>query len=62
MLHLGEVREETLADYIEQCERAYIRRVLAAKKGRIADTAGMLGISRKTLWDKMRRLGLKEQS
>ena len=62
MLHLGGVPDETLSDYIEQCERVYIRRVLAVNKGRIADTAGSLGISRKTLWDKMRRLGLKEQS
>jgi len=59
-VNLADVPEDTLATYIEQCERAYIRRVLAANKGRIADTAGTLGISRKTLWDKMRRLGLKE--
>ncbi len=62
MLNLGDVPDDTLAAYIEQCEKAYIQRVLAVNNGRIADTAGALGISRKTLWDKMRRLGLKERS
>jgi DNA-binding NtrC family response regulator len=62
VLQLEEVPDETLTDYIEQCERAYIKRILSTNKGRIADTAGTLGISRKTLWNKMRRLGLKEQS
>lgn len=61
LLNLGDLPEDTLAAYIEQCERAYIRRVLAVNKGRITDSADTLGISRKTLWDKMRRLGLKSQ-
>ncbi|HHH37981.1 MAG TPA: sigma-54-dependent Fis family transcriptional regulator [Sedimenticola sp.] len=51
-------REESLADYIQQCERDYIRRALMENDGRIAATAAVLGISRKTLWDKMRKLGL----
>ncbi|WP_260294649.1 sigma-54-dependent transcriptional regulator [Sedimenticola hydrogenitrophicus] len=53
-------REERLADYIQQCERDYISRVLNENEGRIANTAAALGISRKTLWDKMRKLGLNE--
>ncbi|PLX33694.1 MAG: sigma-54-dependent Fis family transcriptional regulator [Hyphomicrobiales bacterium] len=57
---IEEMSGETLAAYIEQCERAYIERVLAENMGRVGDTAGALGISRKTLWDKMRRLGLKD--
>lgn len=52
--------EERLSDYIQQCERDYISRVLAENDGKIANTANVLGISRKTLWDKMRKLGLKE--
>ncbi len=51
-------REESLADYIQQCERDYIRQVLTENEGRITATAAALGISRKTLWDKMRKLGL----
>ena len=49
-----------LADYIQHCERDYISRVLTENEGRIATTATALGISRKTLWDKMRKLGLSE--
>ncbi|HED14856.1 MAG TPA: sigma-54-dependent Fis family transcriptional regulator [Gammaproteobacteria bacterium] len=56
----GEDRE-TLASYVQQCEKVYIRRILAEQSNRIADTATTLGISRKTLWDKMRRLGLSEK-
>lgn len=61
MAQLEELSGETLSDYIKQCERAYIGRVLAENMGRVGDTANALGISRKTLWDKMRRLGLKDQ-
>jgi DNA-binding NtrC family response regulator len=52
---------ETLASHIQNSEREYIRRVLVEHRNRIADTAMTLGISRKTLWDKMRRLGLSEK-
>lgn len=55
-------REESLADYIQQCERDYISRSLLENEGRIANTASSLGISRKTLWDKMRKLGLSDSS
>jgi len=53
-------REESLSDYIQQCERDYISRALTENEGRIANTANVLGISRKTLWEKMRKLGLNE--
>ncbi|MCP5443622.1 MAG: sigma-54-dependent Fis family transcriptional regulator [Chromatiaceae bacterium] len=56
----GGQHEESLANYIQQCERDYIRRVLVDNGERIADTAAALGISRKTLWDKMRKLGLSD--
>jgi len=56
----GEDRE-TLASHVHQCERKYIRRILTAQNNRIANTAATLGISRKTLWDKMHRLGLSEK-
>ncbi len=59
---MSELKGETLAKYIEQCERDYIRRVLTENENRINDTATALGISRKTLWDKSRKLGIKEES
>ncbi|WP_018989288.1 sigma-54-dependent transcriptional regulator [Aromatoleum toluclasticum] len=49
---------ERLVDHLQQCERDYILRVLDEHGGRIGDSAAALGISRKTLWDKMKKLGL----
>ena len=48
-----------LASYLEQCERQHIRRSLQANGGRIAATADALGISRKNLWEKMKKLGVE---
>lgn len=47
---------QPLSDHLQDCERAYIRRALTECGGRIADTAALLGISRKNLWEKMRKL------
>ncbi len=47
---------QPLSDHIQECERAYILRALHECGGRIADTAALLGISRKNLWEKMRKL------
>jgi DNA-binding NtrC family response regulator len=46
----------TLNDYLQACERGFIERVLRSHGGRIAETAADLGISRKNLWEKMRKL------
>jgi DNA-binding NtrC family response regulator len=46
---LEEVREET--------EREHILSVLRLVSGNRAQAAGILGISRKTLWKKLKRLG-----
>ncbi len=46
-----------LGGYLESCERDYIRRALDECEGRIIETATLLGISRKNLWQKMRKLG-----
>ncbi|MBI2318996.1 MAG: sigma-54-dependent Fis family transcriptional regulator [Betaproteobacteria bacterium] len=48
----------TLSEHLESMERQYIVRVLAAHNGRIGRAAGALGISRKGLWEKMKRLGI----
>lgn len=51
--------EASLCDYLYTCEAQYIRRMLTEHDGRIADTADALGISRKNLWEKMRKLGIE---
>jgi DNA-binding NtrC family response regulator len=51
-----------LGDYLGDREREYIELALTAHGGRIADTATTLGISRKNLWEKMKKLGIQEKS
>jgi len=41
--------------FIASCERAFISTTLQQHRGRIAETARVLGISRKNLWEKMRK-------
>ncbi|MFA6314440.1 MAG: sigma-54 dependent transcriptional regulator [Sterolibacterium sp.] len=52
--------KQPLSDHLQECERAYIRRALSECGGRIADSAALLGISRKNLWEKMRKLEMAE--
>ena len=52
----------SLADHVAGSERTYILDALAVNGGRIADTAAQLGISRKNLWEKMRKLGIRAGS
>ncbi|MBO1073632.1 sigma-54-dependent transcriptional regulator [Roseomonas marmotae] len=49
----------SLAEARDAAEREHIRRVLARAGSRVGDAAQLLGISRTTLWERMRRLGLK---
>lgn len=49
---------QSLHTMVEEAERQHIRRALERAQGSIGRSAELLGISRKTLWDKMRRLGL----
>ncbi len=48
----------SLADYLATVEREFIQGVLKECDGQITRTAEALGISRKNLWERMRRLGL----
>lgn len=48
----------SLADFVAESERRYIRKALAEQDGHLGNTAQTLGISRKNLWEKMRKLGL----
>lgn len=47
-----------LAAYLEECERNYISQALVLNAGHMSRTAESLGISRKNLWEKMRRLNV----
>jgi DNA-binding NtrC family response regulator len=49
---------ESLSEYIQECERKYIGNCLRINGGHISDTAALLGISRKNLWEKMKKLGI----
>jgi DNA-binding NtrC family response regulator len=50
---------DTLGDYLAGHEREYILRALQAQKWQIQETANLLGISRKNLWEKMKRLEIR---
>ena len=52
----------SLSGYLGEREREYIERALTANRDRIAETAVALGISRKNLWEKMKKLGINEKS
>jgi DNA-binding NtrC family response regulator len=51
-----------LAAYLEECERNYIAQALLLNDGHFTRTAESLGVSRKGLYDKMRRLGMSGAS
>ena len=48
----------TLRDYLDACERDYIVRALDTCNWQIGCCADALSISRKNLWEKMRKLGI----
>jgi DNA-binding NtrC family response regulator len=54
-VHLEGDLQATVARYTTDLERRIIRSVLAENGGNVSRTASRLGISRKTLYDKMRR-------
>lgn len=53
---------QTLADHVAASERRRIIEALAANQGRIAETAMQLGISRKNLWEKMKKHEISTQA
>jgi DNA-binding NtrC family response regulator len=52
----------TLPTHLDSCEKYYIEQALAAHTWRIGESAESLGISRKTLWEKMRKHDIVEPS
>jgi DNA-binding NtrC family response regulator len=53
--------DESLDQYLAECERRYIAQRLEANAGRVTATAERLGISRKSLWERMKRLGIQRK-
>jgi transcriptional regulator with PAS, ATPase and Fis domain len=51
-------RVASLAEARERAERAHIEETLRHTNGSVMKAASLLGISRTTLWEKMRKLGL----
>ena len=62
---VGQIREgtageiATLSEVRDAAERRQILRALKATDGQIAKAAALLAVSRTTLWEKMRRLGIE---
>ena len=50
--------DSTLVDYLQRCERYFISETLERHGWQIGTTAKALAISRKNLWERMRRLGI----
>jgi DNA-binding NtrC family response regulator len=49
----------TLDAFVAEAELSYLKAVLTIFDGRVGATAAALGISRKTLWEKLRKHGLR---
>lgn len=49
---------ESLAEFVHACERRFIEQALASNDWRIKETASLLGITRKNLWEKMKKMGI----
>lgn len=58
---LSKPLKEVRAAAVEKCERAYLAGLLAQTKGRIAQTAGRAGIEPRSLYEKMKRYGLRKE-
>ena len=52
------VERPTLSNCLEECERQYLLQELTRNDWQMTKTAGAIGISRKNLWERLRRLNL----
>ncbi|PWB59786.1 MAG: sigma-54-dependent Fis family transcriptional regulator [Nitrosomonadales bacterium] len=52
-------REANLTQYLQACERRYILNALNHQQWHMGNTAAALGISRKNLWEKIRKLEIQ---
>ena len=55
------IEQGALKPYLEACEKGYLLNALKIHRGRVSDTARYLGVSRKTLWDKMKKYGIDRE-
>jgi len=53
---------ESLNEYLHACERKFIQDILRSHGGHILETATALGISRKNLWEKMKKLEINYET
>lgn len=53
-----EGERQSLNTCLEECERQYLLQELTRHDWQMAKTAVAIGISRKNLWERLRRLGL----
>ena len=63
-VELTSTKEQAVADlksYLEVCEQRRILQMLEKNKWRIGDTASTLGISRKSLWEKMKKFDISNR-
>ena len=58
--HALAVQMGSLEDIRQSAEKRHILRALAATNGEVGAASKLLGIGRTTLWEKMRRLGLRD--
>lgn len=58
----GQPLSESLTDYLMACERDYLLMTLERHGNHMTHAAEALGITRKTLWEKLRRLGIKTKT
>lgn len=54
-----EAAPASLVEYLMDCEREYLRMMLDRHNWHMTRTAEVLGITRKSLWDKLRRLDIR---
>ena len=52
------VKRPTLSNCLEECERQYLLQELTRNDWQMTKTANDIGISRKNLWERLRRLNL----
>jgi DNA-binding NtrC family response regulator len=57
---LGKPIRSARREVIDAFERAYLNAQLRTTRGRIGETAGLAGIKERSLFDLMRRHGLKK--
>jgi DNA-binding NtrC family response regulator len=55
------VSSQALADHLSQCERLFVTQRLEEHGWQIARTAESLAITRKNLWERMKRLGISRR-